>query len=75
MILKFFLLLVAFLLARMMLRAFLPTRTRRNSGAGRQPPRQPRSPRTSDKEPEEPLRDLTRQKITDAEFEELPPEE
>jgi len=69
MILKLFLLLVAFLVARMMLRAFLPTRPRRKPDA------EPRPPRTGGKAPEEPLRDLTRQKITDADYEELPPEE
>lgn len=70
MILKLFIILLAFWAARLMLRAFLPKPTSRRRPGGR-PPR----PSTRAEKADEPLRDLTRQKITDADFEELPPEE
>jgi hypothetical protein len=69
MILKLFFVLLAFWVARLMLRTFLPKPSRQRRGD--RPPQAPPSKEPADK----PLRDLTRQKITDADFEELPPEE
>jgi hypothetical protein len=70
MILKLFFVLLAFWVARLMLRTFLPKPSSRRR-PGDRPPR----PSARTEKADEPLRDLTRQKITDADFEELPPEE
>jgi hypothetical protein len=54
-----------FWLGRLLVRVFSPARRE-----PKPPPRAPRSGRKKDS-----LRDLTQQEITDAEFEEIPPEE
>ena len=71
MLLKLLFLFVAFWFARVVLRLFLPTRPRP----------QPRQRRDRDPGPtaspssDDTLRDLTQQEISDADFEEIPPEE
>ncbi|MEZ4389388.1 MAG: hypothetical protein R3D98_17735 [Candidatus Krumholzibacteriia bacterium] len=71
MLLKLLFLFLAYWVARLALRAFLPARPRPQPRGGARTP--PRGPQAS--APEGTMRDLTQQEISDADFEEIPPEE
>ena len=67
--LRILFLVLAFLgLSRLVARVFLSPSKSRSSA---RPPRPPQEPEP----PAEPMRDLTQQEISDADFEEIPPEE
>lgn len=74
--LRILFLILAFILGRMLFRALLRNGMRRRAEGRRPrstpPPKSPRSPASAERDP---LRDLTQQEISDADFEEIPEEE
>jgi len=72
--LRILLLIFAFLVGRTLFRALLSSRRRSPRTGGRRSRTTP-PPQSPTKPAQDPLRDLTQQEISDADFEEIPPEE